>query len=290
MKALVKRKLLLIWMGIVLILCGFAYFEYLSLKESLNELTGLISNFPKILKAMFGVSGDLTSALGWYGCMYYWVTMLTNSYAVYLGVSCVAKEQAQGTAEYLFTKPVGRNKVVCAKAVACVCNLLALAVFSGLCNYFTAILPLGGLEQRNAAFTTTLGLFLTGLTLFAITLLASSLTRTYKGAVRIGAGILLLFYGISITAEYLEAPMLYCLTPLKFFDVYTGKFEMNDMDSFEWLLCPVCNSKTRIKLRLDTELKNFPLFCPKCKQETLISVEKFKILVITEPDAQTQSR
>ena len=112
MKALVKnelrltRKLLLIWMGIVLILCGFAYFEYLSLKESLNELTGLISNFPKILKAMFGVSGDLTSALGWYGCMYYWVTMLTNSYAVYLGVSCVAKEQAQGTAEYLFTKPV----------------------------------------------------------------------------------------------------------------------------------------------------------------------------------------
>ena len=104
MKALVKnelrltRKLLLIWMGIVLILCGFAYFEYLSLKESLNELTGLISNFPKILKAMFGVSGDLTSALGWYGCMYYWVTMLTNSFAVYLGVSCVEKEQAQGTA------------------------------------------------------------------------------------------------------------------------------------------------------------------------------------------------
>jgi Protein of unknown function (DUF1524). len=47
---------------------------------------------------------------------------------------------------------------------------------------------------------------------------------------------------------------------------------MNYMDSFEWLLCPVCNSKTRIKLRLDTELKNFPLFCPKCKQETLISV------------------
>ena len=144
MKALVKnelrltRKLLLIWMGIVLILCGFAYFEYLSLKESLNELTGLISNLPKILKAMFGVSGDLTSALGWYGCMYYWVTMLTNSYAVYLGVSCVAKEQAQGTAEYLFTKPVSRSKVVCAKAVACICNLFALAVFSGLCNYFTA--------------------------------------------------------------------------------------------------------------------------------------------------------
>lgn len=227
MKALIKnelrltRKMLLIWMGIVLILCGFAYFEYLSLKESLEELNGLISDFPKILRAMFGVGGDLTSALGWYGCIYYWVTMLTNSYAVYLGVSCVAKERAQGTAEYLFTKPVSRSAVVCAKAVACVCNLLMLAVLSGLCNYFTSILPLGGLEQRGAVLTTTTGLFLTELTLFSIASLASGLTRSYKGAVRLGAGILVAFYGISIAAEYLEFPVLYYFTPLKYFDVYT---------------------------------------------------------------------
>ncbi|HIW86367.1 MAG TPA: cysteine-rich KTR domain-containing protein [Candidatus Eubacterium faecipullorum] len=36
----------------------------------------------------------------------------------------------------------------------------------------------------------------------------------------------------------------------------------------EWLLCPICKSKTRLQLREDTELKNFPLYCPKCKQET----------------------
>ena len=52
-----------------------------------------------------------------------------------------------------------------------------------------------------------------------------------------------------------------------------------------WLLCPVCGNKTRIKLRSDTELKNFPLFCPKCRKETLIDVRKLKISVITEPDA-----
>ena len=129
MKALVKnelrltRKLLLIWMGIVLILCGFAYFEYLSLKDSLNELTGLISNFPKILKAMFGVSGDLTSALGWYGCMYYWVTMLTNSYAVYLGVSCVAKEQA-GNGRISIYKTSGSQQG-CLFLSSCLCMLFA---------------------------------------------------------------------------------------------------------------------------------------------------------------------
>ncbi len=48
--------------------------------------------------------------------------------------------------------------------------------------------------------------------------------------------------------------------------------------SFEWLLCPVCGSKTRIKLRSDTQLINFPLFCPKCRKETLIHVKEFKNL------------
>ena len=58
----------------------------------------------------------------------------------------------------------------------------------------------------------------------------------------------------------------------------------------KWLLCPVCGNKTRLKLREDTVLEKFPLFCPKCKQETLINVRQMNISVIREPDAQTQSR
>lgn len=55
-----------------------------------------------------------------------------------------------------------------------------------------------------------------------------------------------------------------------------------------WLYCPVCNSKTRIQLRADTILENFPLFCPKCKHETVISVKYQKIATLKEPDALTQ--
>ena len=46
----------------------------------------------------------------------------------------------------------------------------------------------------------------------------------------------------------------------------------------EWIMCPICGNKTRDKIREDTELKNFPLYCPKCKQETLIDV---KDLIVT---------
>ena len=65
---------------------------------------------------------------------------------------------------------------------------------------------------------------------------------------------------------------------------------MNEPIESNWLLCPVCKSKTRIRLRVDTVPENFPLFCPKCKQEMLINVKKLDISVIKEPDAQTQSR
>ena len=62
------------------------------------------------------------------------------------------------------------------------------------------------------------------------------------------------------------------------------------MEKQLWVICPVCNNKTRTKIRKDTELINFPLFCPKCKHESLIKVKNLKVTVIKEPDAQTQSR
>ncbi len=57
------------------------------------------------------------------------------------------------------------------------------------------------------------------------------------------------------------------------------------MKSEEWILCPVCGNKTHDKIREDTVLLNFPLYCPKCTQETLIEVQQQKITVIKEPDA-----
>lgn len=57
------------------------------------------------------------------------------------------------------------------------------------------------------------------------------------------------------------------------------------MEEIEWMLCPVCKSKTRLKIRKDTILENFPLFCPKCKQETIVNVKQLHVSVIREPDA-----
>ena len=53
----------------------------------------------------------------------------------------------------------------------------------------------------------------------------------------------------------------------------------------EWVYCPICGSKTRDRIRADTILKNYPLYCTKCKKETLIDVKDLQTTVIKEPDA-----
>ena len=62
------------------------------------------------------------------------------------------------------------------------------------------------------------------------------------------------------------------------------------MEQQTWVLCPDCNNKTRTKILKITELINFPLFCPKCKTETLINIKYGKVTIIKEPDAKTQSQ
>ena len=47
-----------------------------------------------------------------------------------------------------------------------------------------------------------------------------------------------------------------------------------------FVLCPLCGGKTRVKLLPDTVLKNYPLFCPKCRREIVISAECRKIAVV----------
>ncbi len=214
------RKILLIWLALDFMLIGFCYFEFLSLKDSMDEMAEMMNLFPQILLLMFGVKADLSTSLGWYTCLYFWTAILAFAYSVYLGLSCVAKEKVRGTAEYLFTKPVAREKIVLAKVMASICNLLIFAVFYGVCAYTMIILPAGGLDQPGAEVMTVIGLFLTQIVFFFLGLVCSSLIKSYRKAVRAGAGLLLASYGISVAIDYLDVHQFDVLSPLRYFDAY----------------------------------------------------------------------
>lgn len=45
----------------------------------------------------------------------------------------------------------------------------------------------------------------------------------------------------------------------------------------KWILCSICGNKTRDRIREDTVLRNYPLYCPKCRQESLIEVKNLQV-------------
>jgi len=51
------------------------------------------------------------------------------------------------------------------------------------------------------------------------------------------------------------------------------------IDGNGFMRCPLCGGKTRQKARKDTYLKNLPLFCPKCRCQSLIGIEDGKVIV-----------
>ena len=61
------------------------------------------------------------------------------------------------------------------------------------------------------------------------------------------------------------------------------------MPQTKWIYCTICKNKTRDRIREDTVLKNYPLYCPKCKQETLIEAKNLQVTVIKRLEAKRQS-
>ena len=53
----------------------------------------------------------------------------------------------------------------------------------------------------------------------------------------------------------------------------------NNPSEAKWVPCPVCGGKTRTRVYADTVMFKFPLYCHKCKKETLIDIMQLKIAV-----------
>lgn len=56
----------------------------------------------------------------------------------------------------------------------------------------------------------------------------------------------------------------------------------------KWILCHICGAKTRLRLLRKTMLRDFPLFCPKCRRESIINARNFQIERVNQSDAERQ--
>jgi len=56
----------------------------------------------------------------------------------------------------------------------------------------------------------------------------------------------------------------------------------NNIDGLQWLCCPNCGAKTKIGVYFETTLVIFPLYCSRCKTETIISGRNYNMMLNKE--------
>ncbi|WP_442905403.1 cysteine-rich KTR domain-containing protein [Kineothrix sp. MB12-C1] len=45
------------------------------------------------------------------------------------------------------------------------------------------------------------------------------------------------------------------------------------MQGYKWYICPKCGRGKLFPFRQDTKVENFPGYCKRCKQESIITIE-----------------
>ncbi len=200
--------------------------KYAGLSTSGESMNDILSAMPKSLQAIMGTGAlDISKVSGYFGVLYIYLLLLATIHAAMLGATIMAKEERDKTAEFLFVKPVSRARIICAKLLAAIVNIVVLTSIAGLSSiYLVGKYNEGESVNGEIAIAMTAMLILQVLFLFMGSAIAA-VSKKPKLAVSISTGILLTSYILSIVIGLNEklAFMKY-LSPFTYFE---AKMVMN---------------------------------------------------------------
>ena len=216
-----SRRSLILWCTVIGSTALFGILEYPIMANYGDMITSALDVMPKLIQIIFGVYGaDLTTTIGYYVVMYFWFGLIVFTHAAYLGASIISKEQRDKTAEYIFTKPYKRDRIVTAKIMVAVVNALVVAFVVGLISELSMATLGVGLGALESVFISIIGMFITQLVFVAVGLLCSAVLKKYNAAVLSSIAVLIVTYIMSFAIEYIgTADYLSFMSPLRYFDV-----------------------------------------------------------------------
>ena len=213
----INRLALIVWTSVLSFMLGVCIIIYPEMASQMNEMTD-----------MFADMGSFTAAFGMDKINFgefsgYFVVECGNvlglggaMFAAILGVSALAKEERDRTAEFLLTHPISRRCVISEKLLSVGVQILimnaAVITVTALC-----ILVIGESVSFGTFALIFLAYLLMQLEIAAITFGISAFVR--RGALGIGIGFAFLSYFLNILANLTEeAKILKYITPFGYTD------------------------------------------------------------------------
>lgn len=211
------RSAFLIWTAIIAFMLGICILIYPEMEGQMSEISGVFAQMGSF-SAAFGMDRiNFGEFSGYFGVECGNILGLGGAFfAALMGISALAKEEKEQTAEFLLTHPVSRRKAVLQKLCAV---FIQIAAFNTAVIGITILsaLIVGESMDRKIFMLLFLSYFLLQIEIAAVCFGISAFIS--RSGIGIGLGIAALFYFLNIISNLTkEAEILKYITPFGYTD------------------------------------------------------------------------
>lgn len=206
------RSALIIWTAAISFMLGVCIVIYPEMSTQMGDISAMFADMGSFSQA-FGMDRiNFGEFLGFFGVECGNVLGLGGAFfAALLGISALAKEEKEHTAEFLLTHPVSRTRVITEKLSAVIAQIVILNL-AVIAVTALSVLIIGEEADIKTFALLFLSFFLMQLEVAAVTFGISAFLR--RGNLGIGLGLAAVFYFMNIVANLIdETKFLKYITP-----------------------------------------------------------------------------
>lgn len=206
------RSALIIWTAAISFMLGVCIIIYPEMSTQMGDISAMFADMGSFSQA-FGMDRiNFGEFLGFFGVECGNVLGLGGAFfAALLGISALAKEEKEHTAEFLLTHPVSRTRIITEKLCAVIVQIVILNL-AVIAVTALSVLIIGEEADIKTLALLFLSFFLMQLEVAAVTFGISAFLR--RGSLGIGLGLAAVFYFMNIVANLIdETKFLKYITP-----------------------------------------------------------------------------
>lgn len=214
----INFKGLIIWLSIIMFMFLIAFIIYPTIMSNIDSkaIGDFIKIMPKEVLKMFNMDlSSIDTAFGWMkteGYMY--LVLIIGLYSAILGSNILLKEESEKTIEFLYSKPISRNKIIFSKITCGFIYIISMVLVMTIFNYIG--LSLSCTFDKKVFFLLSLAPILTCLPLFLISMLISTLFNKTKKTIGISIGIVFMSYFLQLLSSLSDSAKF-----IKYFSIFT---------------------------------------------------------------------
>jgi ABC-2 type transport system permease protein len=208
------------WTASIVLFVLLFMFMYPPISKDIQVIESILSNFPPELRRALGMTTlDLSQVLGFYGFLFIYILLIGSVYAMKSGISVLSEEIRSKTADFLLVKPVPRTRIVSAKILSILSNLIVQNLLFMFISYIIISSYVNGSLDTRTFILINLSLFQVQLFFAAVGLFLSVLIKKIKTVLPVSLGVVFAFFVIQMINQSLNDPKLAYITPFAYFDV-----------------------------------------------------------------------